>query len=59
MIYIDASELGWRTYTESWLKMKFPNSSSSTVTASATPAAVAVNAGLCHLFIYFKICLCN
>lgn len=25
MIYIDASELGWQTYTESWLQLKFPN----------------------------------
>ena len=24
MIYIDASELGWQTYTESWLAMRFP-----------------------------------
>lgn len=23
MIYIDASELGWRTYTESWINNKF------------------------------------
>eukprot|EP00596_Hydrurales_sp_CCMP1899_P002116 CAMPEP_0119053698 /NCGR_PEP_ID=MMETSP1177-20130426/74596_1 /TAXON_ID=2985 /ORGANISM="Ochromonas sp, Strain CCMP1899" /LENGTH=482 /DNA_ID=CAMNT_0007033723 /DNA_START=196 /DNA_END=1641 /DNA_ORIENTATION=- len=24
MIYIDASELGWETYTESWLQLKYP-----------------------------------
>ena len=24
MIYIDASELGWQTYSESWLNVKFP-----------------------------------
>jgi dynein heavy chain len=23
MIYVDAIELGWRTYTESWLEIKF------------------------------------
>jgi dynein heavy chain len=25
MIYIDSSELGWRTYVESWSQTKFPN----------------------------------
>ncbi len=25
MIYIDASELGWKTYTDSWLQQKFKN----------------------------------
>ena len=25
MIYIDATELGWRTYTESWVTAKFKN----------------------------------
>ena len=31
MIYIDATELGWRTYTESWVTAKFKNDEESKV----------------------------
>eukprot|EP01036_Dinobryon_divergens_P038872 gene38872-51104_t len=31
MIYIDATELGWRTYTESWVTAKFRNDEESKV----------------------------
>eukprot|EP01036_Dinobryon_divergens_P046145 gene46145-61702_t len=31
MIYIDATELGWRTYTESWVTTKFKNNEESKI----------------------------
>jgi dynein heavy chain len=38
MIYIDASELGWKTYTDSWLNRVFP-------TDPSAPAAAATGGG--------------